>query len=81
MQLLYGCEVGCNVTLSSCNFLGPATVLRDPQHHAHSDTPGLEKYHVSYYDELGSRYHGGLSEEKYLNHIGVPSESHVRALI
>ena len=61
----------CFRVISLSRILGPALVLRDPNDHNVQVTAGIERYYVSDYHTLGSRYHGGPSDLKYLNYIGV----------
>ena len=61
----------CFRVISLSRILGPALVLRDPNDYNVQVTDGIERYYVSDYHTLGSRYHGGPSDLKYLNYIGV----------
>ena len=61
----------CFKVISLSQIIGLALVLRDPRDHAVPVSAGIERYYVSDYYTLGSRYHGGPSDFKYLNYIGV----------
>ena len=61
----------CFKVISLSRIIGPALVLRDPCDHAVPVSAGIARYYVSDYHTLGSRYHGGPSDLKYLNYIGV----------
>ena len=50
--------MGCFKVISMSRIIGPALVLRDPRDHAHPASAEIERYHVSDYHTLGSRYHG-----------------------
>ena len=61
----------CFKVISLSRIIGPALVLRDPRDHAVPFSAGIERYYVSDYHTLGSRYHGGPSDLEYLNYNGV----------